>query len=311
MRSNRCSRREFLARTVALAGTVTSAQSSGMARPDGPSPIDFPAKKIVVGGHLWVYAADQPRYDPTAILETVFADFKYAGLDGVELMHLGLLHDDAVDRIGALIDKYKLPVIGTSIEGPMWNRAEHAAILKDAETFIPRLAKLGGRTMGTSVGRANRVKTEAELDAQAEMVRRLTEMCKARDIVLNLHNHTYEVENNEYDLKGTLARVPDAKLGPDLNWLVRAGVDPVDFIKRYGDRIIFLHLRDQGADGKWTEALGEGVMDYVAIGKALREVRFSGDAMIELAHERGFRLTSPLRESWKMSREFVRKTLGF
>lgn len=270
-----------------------------------------PTKKIVVGGHLWVYAADQPRYDPSAVLEKVFADFKYAGLDCVELMHRVLLHDDAVDRIGSLIEKHKLPVVGTSIEVPMWNRSEHAAILKDAEVFIPRLAKIGGRTMGTSVGRAGRVKTSGELDAQAEMVRQLTEMCKANGIILNLHNHTYEVENNEYDLKGTLARIPDARLGPDLNWLARAGIHPPDFLRRYGDRIIFLHLRDQNADGTWSEALGEGVMDYVAIGKALREVNFSGDAMIELAHERGFKLTRPLRETWKMSREYVRKTLAF
>lgn len=294
-----------------LAASVKAANTIGPARAANPSSIDLSRKKIVVGGHLWVYAADQPRYDPTAVLETVFADLKYAGLDCVELMHLALLHNDAVDRIGALIEKYKLPVIGTSIEVPMWNRAEHAAILKDAEVFIPRLARLGARTMGTSVGRANRVKTPAELDAQAEMVRKLTEMCKAHGVVLNLHNHTYEIENGEYDLKGTLARVPDAKLGPDLNWLVRGGVDPVDFIKRYGNRLVFLHLRDQAADGKWTEALGEGIMDYVAIGKALREVGFAGDAMIELAHERGFKLTRPLRESWRMSREYVRKTLGF
>ena len=94
--------------------------------------------------------------------------------------------------------------------------------------------------------------------------------------MLNLHNHTYEVENDMHDLKGTLARIPDVKLGPDLNWLVRAGVDPVSFIKTYGKQIVFLHLRDQKADGKWSEAMGEGNTDYVAIGKALQEVKFSG-----------------------------------
>jgi sugar phosphate isomerase/epimerase len=226
-------------------------------------------------------------------------------------MHSALLHDDAVERIGGLSRQHKLPVIGTSFEGAMWNREAHPAILKEAELFLPRLAKLGGRTLGTSVGHAPQTKTPEQFDAQAEMVRKITALAKAHGIVLNLHNHTYEVENNEYDLKGTLARVPDAQLGPDLNWLLRAGVDPVDFIKRYGQRIIFLHLRDQKADGTWPEAMGEGNMDYVAIGQALREIKFRGDAMIELAHEQGFQLTRPLRESLKMSREFVRKTLGF
>ena len=52
-------------------------------------------------------------------------------------------------------------------------------------------------------------------------------------------------------------------------------------------------------------------MDYVAIGQALRAAGFSGDAVIELAHERNFRPTRPLRDSLRMSRAYVRKTLGF
>ena len=36
-----------------------------------------------------------------------------------------------------------------------------------------------------------------------------------------------------------------------------------------------------------------------------------GHAMIELAHEAGFKPTRPLRESLKMSREYVKSTLGF
>jgi sugar phosphate isomerase/epimerase len=303
------SRRAFLKSAMLGAGAATSGLLA-VAR-SGVAGASAARNKIVVGGHLWVYAANQPKYDPTPVLEQVFADMSYAGLDGVELMHNALVHDDAVEHIGGLSQKYKLPVIGTSFEGPMWNREEHPAILKEAELVLPRLAKLGGRTLGTSVGRAPQPKTPTQLDAQAEMVRKLRALAASHGVVLNLHNHTYEVENHEHDLKGTLARIPDIKLGPDLNWLLRAGVDPVDFIKRYGQRIIFLHMRDQKADGKWSEAMGEGNMDYVAIGRALREINFRGDAIIELAHEDGFQLTRPLRESLKMSREFVRQTLGF
>ena len=52
-------------------------------------------------------------------------------------------------------------------------------------------------------------------------------------------------------------------------------------------------------------------MDYAGIGRELKKVSFSGDAVIELAHERDFKLTRPLGESWKMSREYVRNTLGY
>ena len=161
------------------------------------------------------------------------------------------------------------------------------------------------------MGRADHLKTTAQLDAQAEVLGKIIAICENHGVVLNLHNHVYEVTNNEHDLKGTLERIPDAKLGPDLNWLVRAGIDPVDFIERYGNRIVFAHLRDQQADGTWSEAMGEGVMDFAAIARALRQVDFAGDLAMELAHERGFELTRPLRESLRMSREYVREVMEY
>ena len=267
--------------------------------------------KVVVGGHPWVYAATQPHYDITPVLPTIFEDMTDAGLDGIELMHTALRPRDAVERIGELSRIHHLPVIGMSFGGAMWDRAQHQAVLEDAALVIPRLAKLGGRTLGTSVGSAPIRKTEQQLDDQAELLRKLLALGQRHGVVLNLHNHTYEVADNLHDLKGTLARLPEIKLGPDLNWLVRAGVDPAWFIRQFGKRIVFLHLRDQHRDGRWSEALGEGAADFAAIGRALHEVRFQGAAVIELAHEKDFQLTRPLHQTWKISRDFVRRALGY
>ncbi len=222
-----------------------------------------------------------------------------------------LLHDDAVERIGALSRKYSLPILGTSFGADMWDRSQHEAILEKAHTVITRLAQLGGRTFGTSVGHAPAPKTPEQLDAQAEILRKIIALGREHGVVLNLHNHTYEVENGMHDLEGTLARIPDVKLGPDLNWLVRGGVDPVGFIRRFGKQIVFMHIRDQKADGTWSEAVGEGSMDYAGIARALRAIPFTGDAVIELAHEKDFQLKRPLRDDWKISRDFVHKTMGY
>jgi len=262
-------------------------------------------KKILIGAHPWVYAAKQENYDIYPIIEQIFSDMSHAGLDGIELMHTVFRHDGAVERVKGLSQKYSLPVIGTSFGANMWKREEQDAILEEAELVIKSLAEVGGRTLGTSVGRAPTPKNPEQFDAQAELLRKIIAICSANNVVLNLHNHTYEVEKDEHDLSGTLARIPDIKLGPDLNWARRAGIDPVDFIYKHAERIVFLHLRDQKADGKWSEAMGEGDMDYAAIGNALRDISFSGDAVIELAHESNFKLTRPLRESLKISRKFV------
>jgi len=268
-------------------------------------------KRIIVGAHPWVYAATQPKNDIYPILDQIFADMSYAGLDGIELMHTALRPADSVETIRELSKRHSLRVIGTSFGGDMWDRAQHEAIFADARTVVGHLAEVGGWTFGVSVGKAPQPKTPAQLDDQAELLRGIIALCQSRGVVLNLHNHTYEVENDMHDLKGTRARIPDVKLGPDLNWLLRGGVDPVSFIKTYGSQIVFLHLRDQKADGKWSEAMGEGNMDYVAIGKALQEAKFAGDAVIELAHEGNFKPTRPLRDSLKMSRAYVKQTLGF
>jgi sugar phosphate isomerase/epimerase len=278
------------------------------------------AKKVAVAGHVWVYAAPLPGYDPTPALPQAFEDLKWAGLDAVELMERALRHADAVERIGELSWKHRLPVIGTSYEGPMWNREKHAEIFDDASMVIERVAKLGGRTLGTSVGDAGHKKTAAELDAQGEMIRRLTAGAAQHGVVLNLHNHIYEVRDDEYDLRGTLARVPGAKLGPDLDWLTGTGVDPADFLRRYNRQIVYMHLRDRKLAGTmgswtgrgvWTEALGEGDIDYAVVRRVLDDIHFDGDAAIELAHPPKFQPTRPLRESWKLSREYVRRVLGF
>lgn len=303
--SHQLSRRAFLGSTamaLAAAGWKTSVGAEQAT--DG-------ASKVLVGAHPWVYAAIQPEYDITPVLPDVFADMSYAGLDGIELMHNVLRSSATVDRIAELSAKHRLPVLGTSFHGQMWDRNEHQKILDDAELVLPRLAKLGGRTLGTSVGETPQKKTPEQCDAQAELVQKLITLCEAHGVVLNLHNHTSEVVDDMYDLKSTLARVPDVKLGPDLNWLVRGGVDPAAFLRQFGNKIVFLHLRDQNADGRWSESLGEGAMDYAAIAKALHAIPFQGIAAIELAHERGFPLTRPLRESLKMSREFTRRVLGY
>jgi sugar phosphate isomerase/epimerase len=303
------SRRQFLCTTAVVLAAGRCAEVLRAAA------VEIKPANVKVGAHPWVYAATQPNYDITPVLPHIFADMQYARLDGIELMHTALLPDDAVARIGKLSQEHKLPIIGTSFGGAMWDRSQHAAVLQDAEKVIPRLAKLGGRTLGTSVGAIKwdqKIrKTPEQLDAQAELLRKLTTLCEKYGVVLNLHNHTYEVENDLYDLKGTLARIPGAKLGPDLNWLVRGGVDPVQFLRQYGRQIVFLHLRDQHQDGRWSEALGEGDMDYAGIAAALRQINFQGDAIIELAHERDFKPTRPLRESLKMSREFVRRVFGY
>jgi sugar phosphate isomerase/epimerase len=270
-----------------------------------------PKTKIPVGGHPWLYAKFRPNYDIDGILDQIFADFRYAGMDGIELIYTVIQKPETVDQVAALSSKNKLPIIGMSYQADMWDRSKHNAIVDEVSVLLPRLQKLGGRTMGTGVGTPNRKKTAEEFDAQADVLRKLIPLCRKHGVVLNLHNHTYEVKDGEYDLNGTLSRIPDAPLGPDLGWLAEAGIDPVDFIRRRGRQIVFAHLRDRKADGKFAEVMGEGVVDYAGVARELRTANFKGTLVIELTSSTGRLPERPLRECFKLSRDYVRRVMGW
>ena len=267
-------------------------------------------KNVAVDGHLWVYASRYPpNWDCTPILDEVFSDLKYAGIDGVEVMEPVLKHEGAVQRLNGLIKKYDLPVSGTSYYGDMWDKSRQSYILDDIKLVVGRLHSVGGSMIGLTVGDAKRMKTEGELDTQSETLQKILEICKQTGVHPNLHNHTFEVTNGMHDLKGTMKRIPGISLGPDLNWLIRGGIDPVTFIKTYGHQIVYMHIRDQAANGKWTDAVGEGVTNFSEIARALQDINYRGRAAIELALD-GPPLR-PVRESWKQSREYLRKVFGW
>jgi len=269
------------------------------------------AAKIPVGAHVWVYASTMPGYDVSPVLDQIFSDMAYAGFDGVETMEQPLRSTVYTKQIKELIEKHKIMLTGSSYGAQMWDKDKRNEIYEDVDNIFTNMASVGGKTFGVSVGEpAGRKKTDAEFENQAELLKKIIELGDKKGIVLNLHNHTGEVADNMYDLRGTLQRIPDIKLGPDLNWLLRAGVNPVDFLREFKKQIVFLHLRDQLSNGKWPESLGEGNVNFKEIADVMKEINFQGTAVIELAHESGFVKTRPLKESLKMSREYMRKTMG-
>jgi sugar phosphate isomerase/epimerase len=263
-----------------------------------------------VDAHLWVYASKYPPdWDCTPILDQVFRELKAAGYARVEIMESILRHEGSVERLKELIDRYQLPVGGCSYYGDLWDAQQQQHILEDCKLIIERLHAVGATMIGLTVGDAEHIKTPQELDVQADSLRKIIGVCQNNSIRPNLHNHTFEVTNGLHDLKGTLERIPDIPLGPDLNWLVRAGVDPVWFIHTYGHQMVYMHLRDQDAQGKWTEALGEGVTDFPGIAKALRAINYKGRAAVELSFDRPPERT--IEEDWRLSRQYVKKVFGW
>ena len=294
-------RREFLGATTGSLALTHRWQPTEKA-PTGRRP--------VLGAHVWVFSSDKPNYDCFPVLDQIFSDVKYAGFDAIELMGVSLHHDDIVSKISDLIQQTGITLMGASFGGAMWNKQKQAELIDDAGKVIERVARLKGRTFGLSVGDAKRKKMPEEFDVQAETLKKIQTIGKQYNVIPNLHNHTYEVADGLFDLQNTLQRVPDIALGPDLDWLFQAKVDVPTFLKTYADKIVYMHLRDHLWTGVWSESLGEGIMDFGAIARQLKQIGFAGDITVELAFPTGFTPTRPIRDSLKMSRQVVKKQFG-
>src|SRR5699024_1232698 len=114
---NNHSRRNFIKASGCLAGAALL----GNIFPNRLLGGTIQNSKVPLSGHVWVYSSKfPPDWDCTPILEQVFSDFKYAGMEGMELMASNLRHEDVVSRVGGLIQQYEIPVTGSSYYGDMW-----------------------------------------------------------------------------------------------------------------------------------------------------------------------------------------------
>ncbi|SDB82750.1 Sugar phosphate isomerase/epimerase [Pelagirhabdus alkalitolerans] len=88
-------------------------------------------------------------------------------------------------------------------------------------------------------------------------------------MVLVYHHHDFELEeyrDNESVLSYLLKNVNGLKLELDVYWIQKAKEKPVDWISRYKDQLVLLHLKDMSSDERETFApLGTGRTDLKSI----------------------------------------------
>jgi len=132
-------------------------------------------------------------------------------------------------------------------------------------------------------------------------------------VPLGYHNHMGNLGQSADEV----ARVLDAadprflKLELDTAHYQQAGGDPSEAIRRYAERLLFLHIKDVespvpgGAPSSYRFVeLGRGKVDLRAVFAMLGQVRFEGWAIVELD-----RSDTP-KESGGISRRYLTETLG-
>ena len=262
-------------------------------------------------------AAAKPAYAPKIGVQCyVFTQLKqtpeefFAAASRAGYQRVALVAGMMPDNLGELLKKNNLECAsvysGSSLHEEAAAGQSMAAVLKVADA---------GKRVGASVlvvnpdpKRGRERKTDDELKLQASNLNKLGEECKKRGMRLAVHNHDPELREEAHEWRSDLAYTNPklVSICADVHWFLRGGHDPLTMLREAGTRIIDMHLRNS-KNKMWTEALGDGDVDYRAVAAFAREIGYTGNLTVELAYEKGTAPKQSAEENIRQSRIYTEK----
>lgn len=132
----------------------------------------------------------------------------------------------------------------------------------------------GGARRATGVRDDDVVALAHGLDRAAEIVDDV-------GLTSSYHPHLGTIVESPNEL-ARLMLLTSVRFCPDTGHLAAGGGDPAEEIRKYGDRLAHVHLKDVDSTTGDFVALGEGDLDFARIIGALREQDYDGWLMVEL-----------------------------
>jgi inosose dehydratase len=254
---------------------------------------------------------DEPDLAPSTDADTVLDDIARTGYEGTQF---GSGFPRGVALRGALRERglrlaEVYAALPCSIDGPADNARdvglERLAVLHDADGDVLVLALDGTADRSAMSGRAADPSTARLSDAAwrhlGEAVNGIAREARAAGHPVAFHQHTGTFVETPEELDRLLSIADSALVSVclDVGHYTVAGGDPVAALRRYGERVTHLHLKDVDADvladlraGRLADfrsairarlftELGAGVLDLPAIVDALVRRDYGGWLMIE------------------------------
>ena len=179
------------------------------------------------------------------------------GYDGVEFAGYGGLSSLSLKK---LLDELKLKVCGSHVSLD--------ELTNNIDNVIEYNLQIGNPYIICPYATYN---DKADYERMAETLNGLALKCSESGIMFGYHNHGHEFQkfNGEYGLdiiyKGTNSKLVKAEI--DTYWVKYAGLDPVEYMKKYAGRCDLIHIKDMEiVDGeKRSTEVGNGIMDIKSI----------------------------------------------
>lgn len=218
----------------------------------------------IIGAQLYVYGKRFP-HDLEAILQTLSS----AGYGAIESFRIER------DDCRQLLDQFNLRYAALHCNPKQ---------LDDIDGVVKYLGALESHDICSSGPLDWNGRSVDDYIATARALNETGKRLREAGIHLHYHNHEFEFEciDGQITAMDVLLKYfePDAvDLCFDAGWAWRAGVDPVAFMRRHGEHIGYLHLRD--FQGGQAVALGQGEMAVAAVVQAARELPRSRWMVVE------------------------------
>jgi inosose dehydratase len=268
---------------------------------------------VATAGYLWQRRLQQQKRPLAEGLDEIFRASAAAGFRRMELTS-DFLKPDLLDRVAALIERYRLEVPVFYYWAVLHEAAAAETSLAGLEAVAGGAQSLGASILDLSIAwkPGKRPKTDEELAVETGNVRRIAERMAVRGFKTALHNHDVEMLDGAREWRYLMRNLESVEAGAclDIDWVYRAGQDPGVIIGELPGRIHLVHLRN-ASGGQWTQELGEGDYDWGAVASHLKKAGFRGYLVAELIHEPGMTtVTRSVEENLRRSRELMEKTFG-
>jgi inosose dehydratase len=237
----------------------------------------------VIGHPAGVTDVKELYYLASGSTEQALADIGQAGYAGCELFDGNIVaYADQINTLGALLDAHALSLVAvycganfifSEILDEELSRIDRAAALA-AGLGAEQLVLGGGarRSAGESAG---------DLQRLAVGLARAGEIARRYELTPSYHPHLGTIVQTSEALDEIMQRT-EMGLCPDTGHLAAMGIDPAAVIRRYRDRLPYVHLKGWSSASQKFMPLDEGDLDLEDTLAALAEVDYRGWITVEL-----------------------------
>ncbi|MFB5662363.1 sugar phosphate isomerase/epimerase family protein [Alteribacillus sp. HJP-4] len=239
--------------------------------------------------------------------------------------HLAMNYENDLETFQALLNEHGFQLSALYGGGRFSEPAKKAAIVEENTRVAKFLAANGSDRIvfGPQGPRSEGGTTLDELKAAAEAINEAAKSCHDLGVKACVHPHLGTEIQNENELDAIMEMTdPDyVYFCPDTAHLAKAGMDPLEVIKRYRSRIEYVHLKDISPDQASAEdfpilsgneampifcELGLGTLpsSLKEVTSYLKDTGYDGWMTVEIDKS-----TSTPYQSLKTCREFVTNEL--